>query len=310
MHPIDETLEAHLHRHQVSGRPVYGALVMAFTVILAALPLVRVELPARAPGIIRPAVEKHVVKAATAGLVRAVHVSRHDSVADGQVLVTLENAAVLARRDAELARLREIESVEADLEPQFGSTKSPGPEIFHPWGGRRAELRAEAAGIRLRLIEIDERLASTVVRAPLVGTVEELAALSPGSFVAAGEELAVISPAGDLVAELLLPSRDIGRVGIGSPVRLSVDAYDQNEWGGVGGQVAEISSDVVATEDGPRYRVVVEFHSPYVVRADGRQGHLMKGMTVQANFVAGEPTLWQLLRNDLESWLHPNNEPA
>lgn len=220
-----------------------------------------------------------------------------------------------AERDAERAR------------EMFGRALVPRTELEEA-EFRLASLRAEAATLRaqtlarwqaelsaarLRLAEIrsrQERLAEAgeqyVVTAPVAGTVEELASLAPGSYVQAGEVIAVLSPNAALLAELYVPPRDVGLLRVGMPVRLQVDAFNYTEWGVLSGRVREVGGDFVLLDGQPVFRVAVALDQTHLTLKNGVRGSLRKGMTLQARFQVTERSLWQLLFDDVNDWLNPN----
>lgn len=150
----------------------------------------------------------------------------------------------------------------------------------------------------------EERTLYTVT-APVDGTVEEVAALSPGSFVQQGQKLAVISPTSDLTAEVYVTPRDIGLLRPGTPARLQIDAFNYNDWGFVTGRVHEISDDFVLMDQQPMFRVRVALDQRELRLQNGFRGRLKKGMTLRARFMVTERTLFQLLRDDVNDWLNP-----
>lgn len=173
------------------------------------------------------------------------------------------------------------------------------------WQGALLAHREEARGLRARAAELHEERALHRVHAPVAGTVEELAALSPGSYLRAGERVGVISPLAPLVAEVYVAPRDIGLVRVGEPVRLLVDAFPHHDWGFVSGRVREIGGDFVVLEGRPVFRVRVSMERSHLALRSGVRGELRKGMTLRAHFLLAERTLWQLLRDDAADWLDP-----
>jgi acetyltransferase-like isoleucine patch superfamily enzyme len=113
------------------------------------------------------------------------------------------------------------------------------------WAASLAELRLDLEGVRTERRQLGEERALYTVTAPVTGTAEQVSSISPGSFVQAGEALAVISPASGLVAEVYVSPRDVGLIRVGGPVRMLIDAFNYNDWGFVTGRVLEVSGDFV-----------------------------------------------------------------
>jgi multidrug resistance efflux pump len=79
------------------------------------------------------------------------------------------------------------------------------------WQGELAQARTELTDFIARRRQADEELNLYTVTAPVTGTVDEMPGVSSGSFVTAGEAIAVISPSSELQAEVYVSPRDIGR---------------------------------------------------------------------------------------------------
>lgn len=173
------------------------------------------------------------------------------------------------------------------------------------WQSALTAARMELRALSSERSQAEEEKALYRVEAPVTGTIEELAAISPGSYVQAGERIVVISPASDLVAEVYVSPRDIGLLQAGNPVRVLVDAFNYNDWGFVTGRVTEISDDFTLMGEQPVFRVGVALDQTELRLRNGFTGRLRKGMTLQARFMVAERSLLQLLRDDVNDWLNP-----
>jgi HlyD family secretion protein len=178
------------------------------------------------------------------------------------------------------------------------------------WQGALTTLRAEIAQLTSQRAQLDAERALYTVVAPLSGTLEQVASLSPGSYVQAGEELAVVSPSAELVAEVYVSPRDIGLLRPGTPVRVLVDAFDYRQWGVVAGSVRAVSGDFVQVDGQPMFRVVCALAARRLALPNGAVGELRKGMTLQAHFVVAKRTLLQLITDDVSDWLDPSRAPV
>lgn len=228
-----------------------------------------------------------------------------------------DNRLTLEHADEELARVRalsarhfaspsELRSAELDVE----RARAQGALIVERYRGRwqsaLTSLRADMAQLASQQEQAREERALYTVAAPLAGTLEQVASLSPGSFVQAGEQLAVVSPSTELVADVYVAPRDIGLVRVGMPVRMLVDAFDYTRWGVVTGSVRAISSDFVQIDGHPMFRVTCALDARRVALPTGVVGELRKGMTLQAHFLVAQRSLLQLLSDDVTDWLDPS----
>jgi hemolysin D len=95
-----------------------------------------------------------------------------------------------------------------------------------------------------------DRLDHLFLKAPISGTIQQLAVNSVGQVVNAGQPLMVIVPEKtSLIVEALVPSQDIGFIAKGNPVVIKVDAFPFTRYGFFNGSVKEISEDAVVVRD-------------------------------------------------------------
>lgn len=182
--------------------------------------------------------------------------------------------------EASLPRLRsaqaEYESRIAEVEARF-----------------RAEATAELTQVRAELekssLEIDsgaDRLARSIVRAPVSGFINRLAISTLGGVVRPGEALLEITPFDErVVVEARARPNDRANLVPGLPTRVRIGAYDQAVFGTLSGRVAEVSADTLADEREGRY---------YRVRIDAGPGQarsITPGMTATADIVVGKRTV-------------------
>lgn len=173
------------------------------------------------------------------------------------------------------------------------------------WQAALTAERTKLAELLSQRADAAEESASFTVTAPVTGTVEQVAGISPGSFVQGGEALAVISPTSSLVADVYVSPRDIGLLRVGAPVRMQVDAFNYTEWGFVTGRVEEISGDFTLVDQRPMFTVKCALDQDRLTLRNGFAGRLKKGMTLQARFVIARRSLFQLLYDDVNDWLNP-----
>jgi len=380
-HLLDDSLEQHLARHAVRGRPVYVALLLALGAALALLPVVRVRVSVRGQGLIRPVTEKHEARARVSGVVERILVREGEAVLAGDSMAIVrsssieaqarllrarvseeqhaiadlarltaregrsppdagvfltaryreesiqtaheraERALAVERAEGELARMRglfdrrfaspsDVEAREFDLARARSDAALLEQRTRSRWESELAAARMRLAEAEARLQELGEERSRYIIRAPVGGTVEQVAALSPGSFLQAGEPLAVVSPDTTLVADVYVTPRDIGLLRVGTVARLLIDAFDYNAWGVVSGRVTQISDDFILLDRRPVFKVRCAIDRRELVLANGVRGALRKGMTLQARFLIARRSLLQLLHDDLASWLDPVRSPT
>lgn len=123
-----------------------------------------------------------------------------------------------------------------------------------------ADAQAQARALGSRLTGLDHALSNEAIRAPVDGTVMNLAVYSPGAVVGPGTKLMDVVPSGDaLVVSGRLPVHLVDNVRIGLPVELMMSAFNQNLTPHIPGEVVRISADRVVDErtGEPYYKVLV-----------------------------------------------------
>ncbi|MEX2571504.1 MAG: HlyD family efflux transporter periplasmic adaptor subunit [Gemmatimonadota bacterium] len=213
-------------------------------------------------------------------------------------------------RAAELAGRGLLPTAETEQRRlQLERSRADVTRIQLTYGTRWAE---SALAARQRLEDLLERQGYLqqeatlyTVSAPISGTLEQVAGLSVGSYVRAGDVLAVVSPAAPLMAEIYVPPRDVGLLWSEMSVRLLIDSFNHADWGALDGQVESISSDYLVVGDQPMFRVAVALADTVLELRNGAVGRLRKGMTLRARFDITERSLWQLIRDDINDWLDP-----
>ncbi|MDR9364578.1 MAG: HlyD family secretion protein [Balneolaceae bacterium] len=155
-------------------------------------------------------------------------------------------------------------------------------------------------------IQLSEELSRTEIRSPITGTVQNSDGILQNSFVYANQVMGEISPDTSLVAEAYVSPKDIGLLQPGMPVRMQIDAYNQNQWGVLTGRIKTISKDVMMNEDQPLFKVRCTLDQTFLELKNGFRGDVKKGMTFQARFIVSRRSLFQLLYDNMDDWLNPS----
>jgi multidrug resistance efflux pump len=174
------------------------------------------------------------------------------------------------------------------------------------WQSELRTYERELLDLRAQLSQVQKEKENLVIRAPVTGTLQNLAGIYVGSHVFANQELGQISPDTNLIAEAFVKPNDIGLIQVNMPVRFQVDAFNYNQWGLATGKVIEISNDIHIIDNQPVFKVRCSLDQEYLQLKNGYKGYLKKGMTLQARFMVTERTLWQLLYDKMDDWLNPN----
>ncbi|MGM0505936.1 MAG: HlyD family secretion protein [Bacteroidota bacterium] len=226
-----------------------------------------------------------------------------------------QQATLLNRATGELHRIKQL------AEKQFSSPRELENAVYETQERQQEleqiqsnqvyiwqELYEETRLRHTQLLEQRERDRDErerhIVKAPRSGTLQEIISLQPGSELHERQELGRITPDEGLIAELYIPSEDIGWVREKMPVRIQLDAFDYREWGLLDGTVESIPRDITM-EPAPHYRVRATLGDTHLELDNGFRGHIRKGMTLNARLLLARRSLLQLLFDRAEQWLDP-----
>jgi membrane fusion protein len=198
-------------------------------------------------------------------------------------------------------KLQSLRRTRSQLDRDLSAAKMEEPSI-------QLRARGQIDQYARQISEIQESIANaearreTIIKAPVSGTVTNIA-VAKGQSVAADTPLATMLPKGSgLHVELLVPSRAIGFIGKGQEVVLRYEAFPHERFGQYRGSVIEISRNVWAPGDKigpltvkePVYRVDVKLERQSV-SAFGNEIPLRPGMLVNADILLERRTLLEWL---------------
>ena len=124
-------------------------------------------------------------------------------------------------------------------------------------------------------------------------------------MVQAGQQIAELSPKGKLVVECYIAPSDIGYLQHKTPVKFSVDAFNYNQWGVANGSVINITDDIELMDGKPVFKLRCSINTHALKLKNGVEGRLKKGMTLTAQFVLTQRSLFDLLYDKVDDWLNP-----
>ncbi|WP_160937742.1 efflux RND transporter periplasmic adaptor subunit [Teichococcus coralli] len=190
--------------------------------------------PARPRDLARPVIgdgsvvpwQELVIGAEAGGLrVQAVPVEEGDRVAEGQLLVALDDAvpaALVAQTEAAVAEAEAALGIaQADLRraSQLSRSENVAQQVLEQRQAAARQAEARLRATRAQLQEAQARLAQTRILAPAGGTVLRRAVL-PGAVVQPGQELVRLLRDGRLELDARVPELDFASVRPGQAVRV------------------------------------------------------------------------------------------
>lgn len=206
-------------------------------------------------------------------------------------LITRERSLEVERRRlTELAEgIAEFERRRAERAASFAAGLARG----------LSEAMRLAARLEQELAKARERLRSRLLRAPVDGTVQQLAVHTVGGVVNPAERLMVVVPSGaTLEVEALTANKDIGFVRAGQEAAIKVESFPFTRYGLIDGTVVHVSADSVADEtQGLVYPMRVSMASDRILVGE-RWTPLAPGMAVTVEVKTGK-------RRAIEFFLSP-----
>jgi hemolysin D len=165
--------------------------------------------------------------------------------------------------------------------------------------GNKTDADKKAAQLEQELIKADTREKQQVLRAPVDGTVQQLAMNTIGGVAQAAQALMVIAPRDySAEVEVVLENKDVGFVKTGQTVEVKVETFPFTRYGTLTGTVSFVSNDAVNDEKkGPVFQARIKLDKA-VLRVDERDVNMTPGMAVSAEIATGR-------RRAIEYFLDP-----
>jgi len=141
-----------------------------------------------------------------------------------------------AQRSAALASVASLGQARAETQAQYAT------QVFSDL--EQAEQKIGEA--QQDLVKAEQQVALTTLRAPISGTVQQLAVHTIGGVVSPGQPLLTIVPDNQhLMVEASIKNQDIGFVHVGQSAQVKIGAFDYTRFGAISGTIVSISHDVV-----------------------------------------------------------------
>lgn len=211
--------------------------------------------------------------------------------ADRAAATQQQTAAAVAVRDQRLSVLdNQLRRELADRRAEQAALRRAREELV---------AARDAAAVQVKRLEVE--LARHVVRAPVDGVLGQVTAPQPGSVVAVGQTVAVVTPNTALVVVAdFPPAAVVGRVRAGQPARMRVTGFPWTQFGVLEARVSAVSSE--PRDD--RIRVVLELDEPCAT-AIPRQ----HGLTGEVEIELARVSPATLLARTVGQWLDRSDSP-
>jgi len=174
------------------------------------------------------------------------------------------------------------------------------------WQNDLALRRIASVKLLADLEQYTEGLTNRIVLAPTSGEIIQSSDIQTGSIVNPGQKIAEISPDGELVATCFVNPADIGLIHESQEVKIQVDAFNYNEWGMLGGDIVDISDDMIIENGSTAYfRIKCKPDKTYLSLRNGHKAYIKKGMSINTRIVVIQRSLFNLLFDKADKWFNP-----
>jgi HlyD family secretion protein len=145
------------------------------------------------------------------------------------------------------------------------------------------ETESKIAELNERRVALSSRLARTAIKAPITGTIYQLAVHTEGGVIGAGETLMLIVPEGDdLVLQAMVSPNDIDQVAVGQQAQIRFPGFNARLTPEIFGEVQQVAADTTrADEQSPPVYAVRIIISAMEIKKLG-DNKLKPGMTAEA----------------------------
>lgn len=161
----------------------------------------------------------------------------------------------------------------------------------------KAQALAELSVIDETIRGATDRVKRTDIRSPVDGIVNTLEVNTIGAYVDPGRVIAGIVPTADtLLIEARISPRDVAFVRRGQPAIVKISAYDFAIFGGLDGEVTNVSADsIVEKEKGETYYLVQVKTSKSALERNGKSYPIIPGMIASVEIMTGRKTVLSYL---------------
>lgn len=150
--------------------------------------------------------------------------------------------------------------------------------------------------VKQTLGALEDKKDRTDIRSPVNGTIKDLKISTVGGVVKPGDPVAEIVPMDDnLLVEAKIRPSDIARLRPGLPAMVKITAYDFTIYGGLKGEVSDISADTIKNEKGEffyRVKVITKENS---LRRKDEVLPIIPGMIATVDIQTGKKTVMEYL---------------
>ena len=170
---------------------------------------------------------------------------------NGAITDTLSaQQAIASQKIANQANINSAENTLKKAEDDLAKIKAVPREVDV------AVYKAKVEKAKASMVEFQEKLNDTVLKSPIEGTISKVNVKIGEVVTAGGESIISLISASKFQIEVDIPEADIGKIDLGNPVEITLDAFPEESRPG---QIAEMEPAETVIEGVVYYRVTVIF---------------------------------------------------
>jgi adhesin transport system membrane fusion protein len=156
-------------------------------------------------------------------------------------------------------------------------------------------ISVEIKKVEARMVSDSDKLEKTVIKSSVDGTVKEIFVNTIGGVIKSGMGLMDIIPESDnLLIEAKIDPKDIAFINPSQEVMIKITAYDFTIYGGLTGEIVEISADSIVDKDNQDvksyYKIIVKTDKNYLIK-NGDKLPIIPGMIATVDIVTGKKSI-------------------
>jgi HlyD family secretion protein len=164
----------------------------------------------------------------------------------------------------------------------------------------------DAGSLQAEIESCIEQLRNRIVLAPVSGEIIRSPEIQEGAIILTNQQIAEISPSGELIATCFIKPDNIGLIHADQKVRIQIDAYNYNEWGLLNASIIGISDDIIIENgDDAYFRIKCKPEKTSLSLKNGVNAEIRKGMSLNARIVVNRRSLFNILFDKVDKWVNP-----
>ncbi|MBJ7223293.1 MULTISPECIES: HlyD family type I secretion periplasmic adaptor subunit [unclassified Brenneria] len=215
----------------------------------------------------------------------------------------ISKVEVLRLRRAEVETKGQLESVTLSIPRAESAIKEIESKIEETRGRYRSDALAQLNEAQTNLNKIaatgkalEDRVNRTLVVSPVRGIVQQILVNTIGGVIQPGSDLVEIVPLDDnLLVEARIRPQDIAFLHPGQEAIIKLTAYDYTIYGGLKGQLEQISPDTVTDKEGNSFYIIrLRTDKNYLGSAE-KPLLIIPGMVASVDIITGKKTILSYL---------------